>query len=343
MELRIQQIRVKIQEDTILKGVDLTVGSGEFVSLLGKSGCGKTTLLKSIAGLVDIDGGKICFDDKEIQNLPPEKRGAVIVFQDLRLFPHMTVEQNIAFSLNIKKVPAQEQKEIISALLKEVQLPGFEKRRIKEMSGGQMQRVALARALAAMPEVLLLDEPFSGLDENLRFEMGRLVRKIQQAHGITTIMVTHDKEEALKMSDRVVLMDKGEILQCDTPERIFNEPANRKVADYFGMVNYLPGRVTDGVFESEFGGWTVNGLQDGAYEVVARPTALEICKEGQNGRKMQVAGKTFMGEYTLLQLKEVGCQIVLQVLSNEIADRKINIGDRIKVTLKNTQHYLLEM
>ena len=190
MELKIENLEVTLQKNKILNRVSLTVKSGELISLLGASGCGKSTMLKSIAGLLDIEKGRICLDEKEIQNMAPEKRGTVIVFQDLRLFPHMTVEKNIAFPMELKKVPKARQKEIIKKLLEDVQLPGFEKRKIKEMSGGQMQRVALARALACEPSVLLLDEPFSGLDEKLRLEMGALVRKLQKERKITTILVT---------------------------------------------------------------------------------------------------------------------------------------------------------
>ena len=180
MELKIENLEVTLQKNKILNRVSLTVKSGELISLLGASGCGKSTMLKSIAGLLDIEKGRICLDEKEIQNMAPEKRGTVIVFQDLRLFPHMTVEKNIAFPMELKKVPKARQKEIIKKLLEDVQLPGFEKRKIKEMSGGQMQRVALARALACEPSILLLDEPFSGLDEKLRLEMGALVKNCRK-------------------------------------------------------------------------------------------------------------------------------------------------------------------
>ena len=276
MGLQIEHIKINIQKDEIIKDLSLSVNTGEFISLLGASGCGKTTLLKSIAGLREIEMGKILLDDTEIQKLPPEKRGTVIVFQDLRLFPHLTVEQNVAFSLNIRKIPVKEQKEIIAALLKEVQLPGFEKRKIREMSGGQMQRVALARALAAAPKILLLDEPFSGLDENLRQEMGTLVRKIQREHQITTIMVTHDKDEALKMSDRIALMEAGEILQYDTPEIIFRQPKSKQVANYFGEVNYISGNVKEEQFYCDFGTYVTTGYTDGEYEMVLRPTEIKV-------------------------------------------------------------------
>ena len=178
MSLNIEDLKVSLQKKEILHGISLEIQEGEFVSLLGKSGCGKTTLLKCIAGLLEQESGDIRIQGASVMDQQPKNRGTVIVFQDLRLFPHMTAEKNIAFPMELKKVPKKERKERVEELLRAVQLPGFGKRRMREMSGGQMQRVALARALAAEPRVLLLDEPFSGLDEGLRTEMARLVRKL---------------------------------------------------------------------------------------------------------------------------------------------------------------------
>lgn len=220
MGLSIEKLNVTLQKAKILKDVSLEMKDGEFISLLGSSGCGKTTLLKSIAGLIEIEAGDIRLDQESIVKTPPEKRGTVIVFQDLRLFPHMTVEKNITFPMELKKVPKEKQKETVKKLLEAVQLQGFENRKIRQMSGGQMQRVALARALAANPKILLLDEPFSGLDEELREEMAALVKKLHREWKITTVLVTHDKREALELSDRIAMMSGGEILQYDTPEII---------------------------------------------------------------------------------------------------------------------------
>ena len=198
MSLKVEKLKVTIQKKEILHGINLEVKQGEFVSLLGSSGCGKTTLLKSIAGLVEVQEGEVWIQGEKATNILPEKRGTIIVFQDLRLFPNMTVEKNIAFPMEIAGVKKDERKKKVEELLAAVQLSGFEKRRIREMSGGQMQRVALARALAAKPKILLLDEPFSGLDEKLRLEMGELVRKLHETWKITTILVTHDKREAFR-------------------------------------------------------------------------------------------------------------------------------------------------
>lgn len=197
MSLTIKNLRVTLQKKEILHGITLDIKEGEFISLLGESGCGKTTLLKCIAGFLEVKQGNIHIQGKSVMNVPPEKRGTVIVFQDLRLFPHMTVEKNIMFPMELQKIPKKVQKETVKKLLENVQLEGFEKRKMREMSGGQMQRVAIARALAANPKVLLLDEAFSGLDENLRAEMRSLVKRLHEEWKITTILVTHDKREAL--------------------------------------------------------------------------------------------------------------------------------------------------
>ena len=250
MSLRITELSVDLQKNSILKHINLEINTGEFISLLGASGCGKTTLLKSIAGLLDVKEGDIQINGKSIVKLPPEKRGTVIVFQDLRLFPHMTVEQNIRFAMDIKKASKEAKKKRVAELLHAVQLDGFEKRKIREMSGGQKQRVALARALAADPKILLLDEPFSSLDENLRCEMAELVRKLHREMGLTVVMVTHDKEEAMKVSDYIALMKDGEVLQYDNPEVMFYHPVSKTVADYMGQTNYIRGKVSGGRFSS---------------------------------------------------------------------------------------------
>ncbi len=275
MSLKITDLYIDLQEDEILKGVNLEIKSGEFVSLLGASGCGKTTLLKSIAGLLEVKSGDISLDGTSIVNLAPEKRGTVIVFQDLRLFPHMTVEQNIAFAMELKKISKEEQKKKVAELLEAVQLPGFEKRKIREMSGGQRQRIALARALAADPKILLLDEPFSSLDENLRYEMARLVKKLHKKMGLTAVMVTHDNAEAMKVSDRIALMQAGNVLQYDTPEEMFYHPLSKPVADYMGQSNYISGVVKDGMFQSPVVSFETE-KEDGEYELMVRPSAVNL-------------------------------------------------------------------
>lgn len=266
MSLNIKNVNIILQNNHILHDINLDLKNGEFISLLGSSGCGKSTLLKAIAGLLELDSGEIYINEKSVNNTPPEKRNAVIVFQDLRLFPHMTVEKNIGFSLDLRKTPYQEQRKIISKLLKDVQLKGFEKRKVQEMSGGQLQRVALARALASSPDILLLDEPFSGLDENLRIEMRKLVVKLHEENNLTTILVTHDKREAMEISDRVALMSEGRILAYDSPLNILNSKDDIKIENYLGNINYISGTVKNGKFITNSLEWDVE-LENGDYKV----------------------------------------------------------------------------
>jgi len=253
-------------KEAILHDVDLDVGSGTFISLLGPSGCGKTTLLKSIAGLLEPASGHIYIQSMPVDRMAPERRGAVIVFQDLRLFPHMTVEKNIGFAMEIQKVSKDTRRQVIQKLLEEVGLPGYEKKKIGEMSGGQMQRVALARALAARPRVLLLDEPFSGLDEALRQKMGELVRHLHRKHHLTTILVTHDKQEALRLSDRIAVMAEGKILQYDYARKVFDYPADEQVGNYLGKTGVITGKVLNGRFCCDKQEWETD-QEDGLYEI----------------------------------------------------------------------------
>ena len=336
MGLTIENLCVDLQKSSILKNINLNIESGAFVSLLGPSGCGKSTLLKSIAGLLNVRSGEICINGENIGKLPPEKRGTVIVFQDLRLFPHMTVEQNIAFSMQISKMPKKRQKERVRELLAAVQLPGFEKRKIREMSGGQKQRVALARALAADPKVLLLDEPFSSLDENLREEMGILVKRLHEKIGCTTIMVTHDKAEAMRFSDKIALMMEGEILQYTDPRTMFYHPASREVADYLGQTNYLPGQVQNGRFYADGLGETgmecTTQIADGEYDLLVRPSSIRLHRE--EGSTYTVTEILFEGETVEVHLKTGEVNLVAWLLHNQWEMVAVKVGESIGVEIK---------
>jgi len=330
MSLKITDLRVEIQKAEILKGIHLEIQEGEFISLLGASGCGKTTLLKSIAGLLEVSSGDISMEGKSILGASPDKRGTVIVFQDLRLFPHMTVEQNIAFSMELKKIPKDVQKKRVKELLEAVQLPGFEKRKMREMSGGQKQRVALARALAADPKVLLLDEPFSSLDENLRYEMARLVKHLHRKMGLTVVMVTHDKAEAMKVSDKIALMKDGEVLQYDRPDVMFHHPLSKPVADYMGQSNYICGQVKEGVFESEETSFTTKE-SDGAYELMVRPSSVYLTKD--SACLYSVSEVLFEGETAEIILQKSDKKIVVWMLHREYLELGVNIGEQIGVCI----------
>ena len=274
MKLEIKNLSVHLDNQPILQNVSLKVADGEFVSLLGPSGCGKTTMLKTIAGLLPVGSGEIFLGDQEVSKVPTHKRGAVVVFQDLRIFPHMTAVENVAFPLKMQGVPKKERLKIAAEFLEKVHLEGREDQAVSKMSGGQQQRVALARALAAQPKLLLLDEPFSALDENLREDMRKLVKSLQRELGVTTVLVTHDRGEALSMSDRVALMFDGQLVQYDAPEAVYTQPATRQAADYFGDCVYLPGKVSDGRFCSEFVALPTQ-LPDGEYDMMIRPAQLE--------------------------------------------------------------------
>ncbi|NTW96903.1 MAG: ABC transporter ATP-binding protein, partial [Erysipelotrichaceae bacterium] len=229
----------------VLKGINLVIHENEFVTLLGPSGCGKTTLLRILGGFLSQSEGEVFFDGIEISNVPPYKREINTVFQRYALFPHMNVYDNIAFGLNIKKQDKNTIKQKVTRMLKLVGLEGYENRPVTLMSGGQQQRVAIARALVNEPMVLLLDEPLGALDLKLRKEMQHELKKIQQEVGITFIYVTHDQEEALTMSDTIVVMNNGEIQQIGTPTDIYNEPENRFVADFIGESNIMEGVMVD--------------------------------------------------------------------------------------------------
>ncbi len=331
MKLVIENLKVKLQKDEILHEVSLEIEDGEFISLLGASGCGKTTLLKSIAGLTEIESGDIRMEDKSLFKVAPEERGTIIVFQDLRLFPHMTVEKNIMFPMDLRKVPKDIQKQKVKQLLEDVQLSGYERRKIRELSGGQKQRVALARALAADPKILLLDEPFSGLDEKLRMEMGSLVRRLHEEWKITTILVTHDKREALQMSDRIALMNEGDILQYAAPKDIFYHPISREVADYFGKANYITGVVVDGVFKSKCVELATDRA-DGEVTAMVRPYALKLmADEG----KYPIKDISFMGELVELILETPDGDMRCMVSYEELEQKHLQRGSLVDFEIKN--------
>ena len=239
--VELKDITVTFDGEQILNGLNLEIKDKEFITLLGPSGCGKTTTLKLIAGFLEPQSGEIIFDGKNINGVPAYKRQVNTIFQRYALFPHLNVYENVAFGLRIKKLPEKEIKAKVNEMLELVNLKGLEERSIDTLSGGQQQRVAIARAIANRPRVLLLDEPLAALDLKLRKEMQKELKKIQQKLGITFVFVTHDQEEALTMSDRVVVMAGGKIQQIGTPEDIYNEPKNAFVADFIGDSNLIDG------------------------------------------------------------------------------------------------------
>jgi iron(III) transport system ATP-binding protein len=243
--VRLSNISKKFGDFVAVKDIDLTINDGEFFSLLGPSGCGKTTILRMIAGFYIPTTGSIFFDDRDVSYLPVNKRNTAMVFQNYALFPHMTVSENVAFGLQARKTPKTEIKERVGKALELVDLSGKENRPVTQLSGGQQQRVALARAIVIEPEILLLDEPLSNLDAKLRRETREQIQKLQSELKITTIYVTHDQEEALTLSDRLILLNEGTCQQIGTPYQIYNQPSNAFIARFIGRSNLLNGIITD--------------------------------------------------------------------------------------------------
>ena len=342
MSLSVKGLNVSYGKNHILKDINLEIESGEFVSILGKSGCGKTTLIKSIAGLLETDNGDINIFDKNVAGLPPEKRQTVIVFQDLRLFPHMNVEDNIAFAMKLKKMEKAVIKEKVDRLLAQVRLSGFGKRKVSRLSGGQMQRVALARALGAEPKLLLLDEPFASLDEDLRKEMGELVRRLHRENGITTVMITHDKEEAMELSDRLALMEEGRILAFDSPEGLYNRPKDVKIAGMLGDVNLFPGRVDESTFTSDIISFNTD-QKAGEYKLLLRPSELTVDKSQEMGIKARLKQTSFRGEITELILEAGDNEYKVRLPHGEYIGLGIKNGDEMGlISRKNNDFILLE-
>ena len=297
--ISLRDLCMAFDDELVLDHINLYINDSEFLTLLGPSGCGKTTTLRIIGGFTTPTSGDVTFDGVRINDVPPHKRQINTVFQKYALFPHLDVFENIAFGLRIAKVPAEEIEERVTEMLGVVSLKGFEHRKITQLSGGQQQRVAIARALVNRRKVLLLDEPLGALDLRLRKDMQNELKRIQQQMGITFIYVTHDQEEALTMSDTVVVMDKGRIQQIGTPEDIYNEPKNAFVADFIGESNILNGTmVRDNVvkmYGKEFpcvdGGFAPNEPVD----VVIRPEDIDIVPVEQGQLAGTVTNVTFKG------------------------------------------------
>ena len=296
----LKDVTVKFGENTILENLNLYINEKEFITLLGPSGCGKTTTLRAIAGFVKPDSGDIIFEGKRINDVPPHKRKVNTIFQRYALFSHMNVYENIAFCPKMQKLPKQEVRQTVAKMLELVNLKGFEKRSIDSLSCGQQQSFDIARALANKPHVLLLDEPLSALDLKLRKDMQRELKNIQQELGITFIYVTHDQEEALSMSDTVVVMDKGKIQQIGTPEDIYNEPVNAFVADFIGESNIVDAIMLEDYLVT-FGGVKFKCLDAGFeknefVEAVVRPEDIQIVEPGASASLTgKITGVTFKG------------------------------------------------
>ena len=310
--LELKDIRKSFEKETdVLKGISLAIGKGEFITLLGSSGCGKTTTLRIIAGLETPDGGQVFLDGKDVTSLAPEARDVNTVFQNYALFPHMNVADNIGYGLKLKKTPKEEIRRKVKEMLELVQLPGYEKRKPSELSGGQKQRVAIARALVNNPKVLLLDEPLGALDLQLRRAMQIELKRLQKKLGITFIYITHDQEEAINMSDRIAVMNEGRFEQIGSPDEIYNHPRTSYVATFVGNANILKGRAAgteNGCVLVELPGGIMpvdaagEEVKEGE-EVTLAVRSENIRLDGGCGLEAEVAEKSFAGGLLRVVLK----------------------------------------
>lgn len=305
MYLKIENISKIFEKGRGVKNISFQLEKGELVSFLGPSGCGKTTLMNIIGGFVKNDSGSIYLEDKDITEYPPEKREIVTVFQNYALFPHMNVVENVKYGLKYRGYNKEEQIKLAKEYLKIVGLEGYEKNSVGELSGGQQQRVALARALVLQPKILLLDEPFSNLDAKLKIAMREEIKELQKRLGISMIFVTHDQEEALSISDRIVVMSNGEIVQIGKPEEIYYSPKNRYVAEFIGKINFL-----------EIGN--------------KRPEEIKMRRN--NSGDAIILNREFMGATTLFVVERLEKKIYVTIPGEEAL--KYKVGDRVVLELK---------
>ena len=337
----LQNISVSFDGQTILNNINLQIHDGEFVTLLGPSGCGKTTTLRIIAGFQQPDKGNVIFEGKNIDGVPAYKRQVNTIFQRYALFPHLNVHDNIAFGLKVKKIKDKKFiNEKVDEMLELVNLKGFGSRNINSLSGGQQQRVAIARALAVAPRVVLLDEPLGALDLKLRKDMQIELKNIQQKLGITFIYVTHDQEEALSMSDTVVVMNNGEIQHIGTPLDVYNEPKNAFVADFIGESNILDGVMHED-FSVEFSGMRFQCVDKGfkkdePVDVVIRPEDIDVLPEGQGMLSGKVTSVTFKGVHYEIIVDIDGFKWMIQTT------QKSEVGDTIGISIKPDEMHIMK-
>ena len=327
--VELKNISLSFDGEKILDGINLDIKDKEFITFLGPSGCGKTTTLRIIAGFLEPDEGDVIFENNKINGVPAYKRQVNTIFQRYALFPHLNVYENIAFGLRVKKMKEKEIKEKVEEMLKLVNLTGLEIRSIDKLSGGQQQRVAIARAIANHPKVLLLDEPLAALDLKLRKDMQKELKKIQQQLGITFIFVTHDQEEALTMSDRVVVMDAGKIQQIGTPQDIYNEPINAFVADFIGESNILDGKMLKD-YLVEFSGTEFECLDKGfeadeLVDVVVRPEDVDIVPVEKGQLTGVVTSVAFLGVHYEIIVDIGGFKWMIQTTDEHFVDDKVGL------------------
>lgn len=325
--VELRNLSKSYQGQQVVRDLSLTVASGEILSLLGPSGCGKSTTLRMLAGLEACDRGEIRIGSRYVTKVPAAARKIGMVFQSLALFPHMSVAENIAFGLECKGIPSKEQKPKIAAALAKVRLQGFEHRFPGQLSGGQRQRVALARAIVTDPELLLLDEPFSALDRKLRDEMQVELRQVIHELGITAVFVTHDQEEAIRLSDRIAVMQGGKIVQIDVPRRIYEKPSTRFVAEFVGSPNLVPVQVAEGTFFLDqqlisvdaFAGDTAGTGY--SHYLNVRPEHARLVTAGTPGAiKARVLSRVYEGAFTTYRVALFGHNDTVWVIRESVGE-----------------------
>ncbi len=338
--IQLKNISLSYGEEKILNDINLSIRDKEFITLLGPSGCGKTTTLRIIGGFAQPDSGDVIFDGKRMNDIPPHKRKVNTIFQRYALFPHLNVYENVAFGLRVKKKSEEEIKKTVKEMLELVNLKGFGKRNIDSLSGGQQQRVAIARALANDPKVLLLDEPLSAIDLKLRKDMQVELKNIQKEMGITFIYVTHDQEEALSLSDTIVVMDNGVIQQIGTPQDIYNEPKNAFVADFIGESNILDGNMKED-FKAEFSGHTFQCLDKGFangedVDVVIRPEDIIVTDYDKGMISGTVTSVTFKGVHFEIIVDIKGFKWMIQ------STKEQKVGDEIGLIIEPDSIHIMK-
>lgn len=341
MEIQIKNITKKYNDFTAVDNISLSVKEGELLALLGSSGCGKTTLLRMIAGLIPVDEGKILLGEKDITFWSPQKRNTAMVFQNYALFPHLTVFENVAYGLRVRKVDKKEIKYRVDSILEKVELNGLGNRKIQELSGGQRQRAALARALVIEPDVLLFDEPLSNLDESLRITMRKEIRKLQKELGITSIYVTHDQNEAMALADKIAVMDKGVICQVGSPEEIFYYPNNYITAEFMGQPNIYRVPVenkNDSSYIDLFGEKLIIDTSKDEIVVVLRPEEIEMGEEGISGTVIDVEVIASVKRY---HIDVRGENIYIDIL-NKLGEGNYKKGDKIFLQIPKEAIYIIE-
>lgn len=339
--VKLENFTKKYGEKEIIKNINLEVYEGEFITLLGSSGCGKTTILRSISGMDRPTSGKVYLDGEDVTDVDPTKRQVNTIFQNYALFPLMTIEKNIEFGLKMKKVPKQERKKRVKEMIELVHLEGYEKRKPKELSGGEQQRVSIVRGLINNPKVLLLDEPLSALDLKLRKKMQIELKQLQKKLGITFIYVTHDQDEALSMSDRIAVIKDGKIEQIGTPVEVYEKPKSIYVADFLGEANIFKGIVKDDICVCEEANIKIISKfkNDTKVDLIVRPENVKLSKEKNSDLVGTIYEQIYDGAFTKILIK-VNKKIIKAIISGN--DKLYKRNDEVYLTWDIEDAIILE-